>query len=123
MAKKLKVSHDSLANGISAQIQARIPRVFLELVRDVQDIVLSHSSSWTGAKLIEKVRPLQQELLEVLLGFLNDFSLVQVVNVRDLILRELLKTLPAQEEDFELVKAFAWSDATHLLQHFLEVLS
>jgi len=60
--------------------------------------------------------------LEIFLGLLNDFSLVEFVDLDDVLLRKVLEALPAKEENLELVNAFAGCHTAKIFQQFLKVL-
>ena len=92
-------------------------------IRDIQDVVLGDRAGGAGPELVEDVRPLQEQLLETLLGPGHQFPLVELVDLGNLVLGEVLEALPAQEEDFQLAQGFARSHAAHLLQHALEILT
>ncbi len=61
--------------------------------------------------------------LEIFLRFLNDFSLVQFVDLHDILFRQIFETFSSKEENFELKDAFAGCHTAEVFQQFLEVLS
>lgn len=103
-------------------VQSLEPAVLGERVGDLHDVVLGHGARGARAKLIEEVRLLQQQLLEVLLAPGDDILLVQVVNLLPLQLGQRLPAGTAHEQHPHLVQLLARRHVARLLQQLLELL-
>ena len=103
-------------------VQSFEPPVFRQVVRDLHDVVLGDGPRRAGAELIEQVRLLQEELLEVLLAPVDQVLLVELVDLLPLHLGQALPALPAHEQHADLVQLLPGSHVAGLLQQLLEVL-
>merc|ERR1719195_1586403 len=103
-------------------VQRLEPSVLRQAVSDLHDVVLRHCPRGAGPELVEEVRLLQQELLEVLLAAEDEVLLVHLVYLLPLQLGQPLPALPAHEEDPHLLQLLAGRHVAGLLQQLLEVL-
>ena len=103
-------------------VQSLEPPVIGQVVRDLHDVVLGDGPGRARPELIEQVRLLQEELLEVLLAPGDQVLLVQLVDLLPLHLGQSLPALPAHEQHAHLVQLLPGSHVAGLLQQLLEVL-
>ena len=103
-------------------VQSFEPPVLGQVVRDLHDVVLGDGPRRARPELIEQVRLLQEELLEVLLTPADQVLLVQLVDLLPLHLGQSLPALAAHEQHAHLVQLLPGRHVAGILQQLLEVL-
>ena len=97
MIRNVHLEQQQLSVSVHS-IQSLEPPVLCQAVRDLHDIVLGDSPGRAGSELIEEVRLLQQELLEILLAAEDEVLLVELVYLLPLYLRQSLPALSPHQQ-------------------------
>lgn len=104
-------------------VQQLIPQILLQYIGDLLDVVLRNCPRWFNVlEVIEQVSMLHQQLLEVPLGRLNQLSLVVVVDLLAVMLRQSFEAFATHKEDPNFRELLARGYVAGFLQQLLELL-